>query len=146
MHVSSPISETIHVSPLIITIKKNKIVSLLFNVGLNIFTTSHLPYSLPHLYIYVITFIHFNYLILKCSKHIKLNQMTSLHSLRVSVFFGNKIRQGMNAKELISQETTTNSSRGLGLGLGLGLSHDPPGTNIWSLVLVCEMIWFEPYD
>ena len=47
VHVSSPISETIHVSPLT-TIKKNKIVSLLFNVGLNIFTTPHLPYSLPH--------------------------------------------------------------------------------------------------
>ena len=39
-HVSSLISETIHVSPLITTIKKNKIVSLLFNVGLNIFTNS----------------------------------------------------------------------------------------------------------
>ena len=47
-HVSNPISETIHVSPLITTIKKNKIVSLIFNVGLNIFTTPHLPYSLPH--------------------------------------------------------------------------------------------------
>ena len=81
-------------------------------------------------------------------KNIKLNQMTSLYSLRVSVHFGNKIRQGMNAKELISQETTANSSRWLGLGLGLGfvMSHDPPGTNIRSLVLVCEMIWFEPYD
>ena len=30
-HVSSPIVETIHVSPLITTIKKNNIVSLLFN-------------------------------------------------------------------------------------------------------------------
>ena len=68
-HVSSPISETIHVNPLITTIKKNKIVSLLFNVRLNIFTNSHLPYSLPYLYIYVITFIHFNYLILKCSNN-----------------------------------------------------------------------------
>lgn len=58
-------------------------------------------------------------------KNIKLNQMTSLHSLRVSVFFGNKILQGMNAKELISQETTTNSSRGL--GLGFVMSHDPSG-------------------
>ena len=66
-HVSSPISETIHVSPLITIIKKNKIVSLLFNVRLNIFTTLHLPYSLSYLYIYVITLIHFNYLILKCS-------------------------------------------------------------------------------
>ena len=53
-------------------------------------------------------------------KNIKLNQMTSVHSLRVSVFFGNKFRQGMNAKELISLETTTNTSKGLGLGLGLG--------------------------
>ena len=64
----------------------------------------------------------------------------------------------MNAEEMISQETTTNSSRGLGLGLGSDMSHDPPGihvlliplissaTNIWSLVLVCEMIWFKPYD
>ena len=66
-HVFSSISETIHVNPLITTIKKNKIVSLLFNVGLNIFTTFHLPYSLSHLYIYVITLIHFNYLILKYS-------------------------------------------------------------------------------
>ena len=49
-HVSSPISETIHVNPLITTIKKNKIVSLL--------------YLLIYLYIYVVTFIHFNYLIL----------------------------------------------------------------------------------
>ena len=63
-HVSSPIVETIHVSPLITTIEKNKIVSLLFNVELNIFTNS--LSSLPHLYIYVVTFIHFNYLILKC--------------------------------------------------------------------------------
>ena len=39
-HVSSPISETIHVSSLITTIKKNKIVSLFFNVGLNNFTNS----------------------------------------------------------------------------------------------------------
>ena len=39
-HVSSPISETIHVSSLITTIKKNKIVYLLFNVGLNIFHNS----------------------------------------------------------------------------------------------------------
>ena len=90
-------------------------------------------------------------------KNIKLNQMTSLHSLRVSVFFSNKIRQGMNTEELISQETTTNSSRGLGLGLSFSMSHDPPGihilliplilsaTNIWSLVLVCKMIWFKPY-
>ena len=49
-HVSSPISETIHFSPLITTIKKNKIVSLLFNVGLNIFTnfssTIFIPTSL----------------------------------------------------------------------------------------------------
>ena len=79
-------------------------------------------------------------------KNIKLNQMKSLHSLRVSIHFGNKIRQGMNAKELISQETTANSSRWLGLGLGFVMSHDPPGTNIRSLVLVCEMICFEPYD
>ena len=69
-HVSSPISETIYVSPLITTIKKNKIVSLIFNVGLNIFTTSHLPYSLSYLYIYIVTIIHFNYLILKCSNTI----------------------------------------------------------------------------
>ena len=38
--LSIPISETIHFSPLITTIKKNKIVSLLFNVGLTIFTNS----------------------------------------------------------------------------------------------------------
>ena len=66
-HVSSPIFETIHISLLITTIKKNKIVSLIFNIGLNFSLTPHLPYSLPHLYIYVITLIHFNYLILKCS-------------------------------------------------------------------------------
>ena len=36
--VSSQISETIYVSPLTTAIKKNKIASLLFNVGLNIFT------------------------------------------------------------------------------------------------------------
>ena len=43
-HISSLISESIHISPLIITIKKNKIVSLLFNVGLNILLISYLPY------------------------------------------------------------------------------------------------------
>ena len=69
-HASSPISKSIHISPLITTIKKNKIVSLFFNVGLNIFITLHIPYSFPYLYIYVITFIHFNYLILKCSNSI----------------------------------------------------------------------------
>ena len=58
-HVSSPISETIHISPLITTIKKNKIVSLLFSVGLTFSLIPHLPYSLPYLYIYVISFIHF---------------------------------------------------------------------------------------
>ena len=40
VHISNPISKTIHVSPLVITIKKNKIVSLLFNVGVNIFHNS----------------------------------------------------------------------------------------------------------
>ena len=40
VHVSSLIFESIHISPLIATIKKNKIVSLLFNVGLKIFTNS----------------------------------------------------------------------------------------------------------
>ena len=39
-HISNPISETIHFSPLITTIKNNKIVSLLFNMGLTIFTNS----------------------------------------------------------------------------------------------------------
>ena len=39
-HVFSPISKTIHISPLITTIKKNKIFSLIFNVGLNIFNNS----------------------------------------------------------------------------------------------------------
>ena len=43
-HVFSPISESIHISPLINTIKKNKIASLLFNVGLNISLTPYLPY------------------------------------------------------------------------------------------------------
>ena len=66
-NVCSPQIATIHISLLSTTIKKNKIVSLIFNMGLNIFTILHLPYSLPHLYIYVITFTHFNYLILKCS-------------------------------------------------------------------------------
>ena len=67
-------------------------------------------------------------------KNIKLNQMTSLHSLIVSVFFSNKIRQGMNTEELISQETTTNSSRGL--GLGFVVSHDPPGIYILLIPLI----------
>ena len=66
-HVSSLIFETIHFSPLITTIKNNKIVSLFFNVRLTISLTFHLPYSFSYIYIYVITFIHFNYLILKCS-------------------------------------------------------------------------------
>ena len=39
-HVSSLISETIHGNSLITTIKKNKIVYLIFNVKLNIFTNS----------------------------------------------------------------------------------------------------------
>ena len=43
-HISSPISESIHISPLIVTIKKNKIVSLLFNLGLSILLISYLPY------------------------------------------------------------------------------------------------------
>ena len=37
VHVSSLISKSIHISPLITTVKKNKIVSLFFNVRLNIF-------------------------------------------------------------------------------------------------------------
>ena len=69
-HVSSPISETIHVSPLITTIKKNKKVSLLFIVRLNIFHNSSSSIFTPHLYIYFITFTHFNYL-LKCSNTLK---------------------------------------------------------------------------
>ena len=56
-HVSSPISETIHVSPLITTIKKNKIVSLLFNVGLNIFTNSSSSiFTLISLHLYCIIY------------------------------------------------------------------------------------------
>ena len=39
-HISNPISESIHISPLITTIKKNKIVNFLFNIRLNIFTNS----------------------------------------------------------------------------------------------------------
>ena len=39
-HVSSSIFEIIHINPLIITIKRNKINSLIFYVGLNIFTNS----------------------------------------------------------------------------------------------------------
>ena len=35
-HVSNPLSESIHINPLITTIKKYKTISLLFNVGLNI--------------------------------------------------------------------------------------------------------------
>ena len=73
-HISSPISKTIHVSPLITTIKKNKIASLLFNVGLKIFTNSWSSLFTPHLYIYVVTFIHFNYLILKCSNKMHNNK------------------------------------------------------------------------
>ena len=46
-HVFSPISETIHFNPLITTIKKNKIVSLIFNVGLTIFTNSSSSIFIP---------------------------------------------------------------------------------------------------
>ena len=53
-HISSPIFETIHVSILITTIKKNKIVSLLFNVGLNIFINSPSSILTPTFYIYVV--------------------------------------------------------------------------------------------
>ena len=67
VYVSNSISESIYINPLITTIKKNKIISLLFNVGLTISLTFYLPYSFSYIYIYVITFIHFNYLILKCS-------------------------------------------------------------------------------
>ena len=58
-HVSNLISETIHVNLLITTIKKNKIVSLIFNVELNIFTNSSFfvftPISL-HLYCNIYSF------------------------------------------------------------------------------------------
>ena len=46
-HVSSPIYNIIHFSPLITTIKKNKIVSLLFNVGSTIFTNSSSSLFIP---------------------------------------------------------------------------------------------------
>ena len=46
-HVFSPIYQTIHFNPLITTNKKNKIVSLLFNVELNIFTNSSSSISTP---------------------------------------------------------------------------------------------------
>ena len=38
VYISNPISESIPINLLITTIKKNKIIPLLFNVGLNIFT------------------------------------------------------------------------------------------------------------
>ena len=40
VYVSNSISESIYINPLITTIKKNKIIPLLFNMGLNIFTNS----------------------------------------------------------------------------------------------------------
>ena len=46
-HVFDLISESIHISPLITTIKKNKIISLIFNVGLNIFTNSSFFIFIP---------------------------------------------------------------------------------------------------
>ena len=56
LNISSSQIATIHISLLITTIKKNKIVSLLFNVGLNIFTnslsTKLTPTSL-HLYCHI---------------------------------------------------------------------------------------------
>ena len=66
-HVSSPISKIIHINSLISTIKKNKIISLLFNVGLNNFSNSLSSiFTFTSFYIYVVIFIHFNWLILKC--------------------------------------------------------------------------------
>ena len=47
VHVSNPISDSIHISPLITTIKRNKIVSLIFNVRLNIFTNSSFSIFTP---------------------------------------------------------------------------------------------------
>ena len=72
-HVSSPISKIIHINSLISTIKKNKIISLLFNVGLNNFTNFLSSiFTFTSFYIYVVIFIHFNWLILKCFNRIKL--------------------------------------------------------------------------
>ena len=72
-HVSSPISKIIHINSLISTIKKNKIISLFFNVGLNNFTNSLSSiFTFTSFYIYVVIFIHFNWLILKCFNRIKL--------------------------------------------------------------------------
>ena len=72
VYVFSPISKTIHVSPLIIIIKKNKKISLIFNVGLNIFINSPSFIFTPTSLHYIVTFIHFNYLILKCSNNLPL--------------------------------------------------------------------------
>ena len=58
-YVSSPISESIYISPLIATIKKNKIISLIFNVRLNIFTnfsSSILTPTSLHLYCHINSF------------------------------------------------------------------------------------------
>ena len=44
LNVSSPQIDIIHISLLISAIKKNKIVSHIFNVGLNILLTSYFPY------------------------------------------------------------------------------------------------------
>ena len=44
LNVSSPRSTPINISSLITTIKKNKRVYFLFNVGLNISQTSYFPY------------------------------------------------------------------------------------------------------
>ena len=68
-HESSLISESIHISPLITTIKKNKIVSLLFNVGLNIFTNlSSSIFTLTSLHL-CCNIYSFNWLLLKCSNN-----------------------------------------------------------------------------
>ena len=44
LNVSNSISKSIHISPLITTIKKNKRVTFLFNVGLNIPLTPYISY------------------------------------------------------------------------------------------------------
>ena len=71
VYVSSPISKTIHVSPLITTIKNNKIVFLIFNVELNIFTNfSSSIFTLTSLHL-CYNIHSFNYLILQCSNIVK---------------------------------------------------------------------------
>ena len=81
MHVSSPISETIHVNLLITTIKKNKIIYLLF-CGIKHFHYSSSIFTFISLHLYC-NIYYFNYLILKCSnrKHKTHNFFPFLSSL-----------------------------------------------------------------